>query len=172
MLEFKKCQICRILKPYNAEYFRRRKQNIYGLSHVCKTCTNSNYIKKVPKVAQSKEERAESMKKRSLEYSRTLRGKLKSAVCSYKQFDKKRGYENDITYEDLLLIFGKPCIYCEFPSTGFDRIDNTKGHTLSNCVPACKECNVSRMDNFTHEEMKKIGKIIKEIKLDRLLENN
>ena len=44
------------------------------------------------------------------------------------------------------------------------RIDNTKGHTKENCVPCCIECNIARGNNFTYEEMKRLGKTIKEIK--------
>lgn len=63
----------------------------------------------------------------------------------------------------------KPCTYCgdTQEEIGCDRIDNSKGHTKDNVVPACKTCNVSRMDNFTHEEMLVLGKTIKQIKINR-----
>lgn len=31
--------------------------------------------------------------------------------------------------------------YGEYKYSGVDRIDSNKGYTLSNCVPACKDCN-------------------------------
>jgi len=60
-----------------------------------------------------------------------------------------------------------PCYYCGYPSNGVDRIDNSIGHIMTNCIPCCHTCNVARMDNFSHEEMIILGKTIREIKLKR-----
>lgn len=49
----------------------------------------------------------------------------------------------------------------------FHRIDNSKGHTKDNVVPACYECNCARNSNFTFEEMKALGQTIKQIKEQR-----
>ncbi len=38
---------------------------------------------------------------------------------------------------------------------------------IDNCIPCCKECNVARMNNFTHEEMLIIGQAIKAVKENR-----
>ena len=62
------------------------------------------------------------------------------------------------------------CNYCgETNNIGCDRIDNLKGHTMNNCVPCCQLCNVTRMDNYTVDEMLTIiGPAIKQIKELRL----
>lgn len=39
---------------------------------------------------------------------------------------------------------------------------------MSNVVPCCVECNKARNDNFSFEEMKVIGKTIREVKQSRL----
>jgi len=171
MLEFKKCQICRESKKYNTDNFRRVSKNIYGLSHVCKTCANINYVKK-PRLKKTEEEKAQRILNYSKEYYKTLEGKSKSIANTYRKTDLKKGHENNITFQDVVNILGTSCTYCGFPSTGFDRIDNSKGHILTNCVPSCKECNITRMNHFSLEEMKKIGKVIREVKLDRLLKSN
>ena len=63
--------------------------------------------------------------------------------------------------------------YCgDTEDIGLDRIDNTKGHTKDNVVPCCYICNTTRGSNFTYEEMKIIGKTIKEIKRCRLEKMN
>jgi hypothetical protein len=84
----------------------------------------------------------------------------------YKKLDRNKYYFNltlDWVKENLI----KPCIYCGFKSNGFDRKDNSIGHTIDNCVPCCTECNNGRMDNFTHEEFFIIGKAIRQIKIIR-----
>lgn len=84
----------------------------------------------------------------------------------YRKIDKKRGLVSDITGPWMLEnIFGKPCVYCEriANNMGCDRIDNSFGHTTSNCVPCCPECNTCRMDVFSHDEMKIIGKTIRAV---------
>lgn len=81
--------------------------------------------------------------------------------------DKKKGNITNLNVEFVISKLKENCIYCEFPSTGLDRIDNHKGHTIDNCVSCCRECNLARSNNFTFEEMKIIGQSIKLIKLNR-----
>src|SRR5205814_5921104 len=100
-------------------------------------------------------------------YSKTAMGKALFALKAYQTSDKKKGFATDISKQDVLNARLDLCFYCGFPATGLDRIDNTKGHTKNNCVPACKDCNVARMDNFSFEEIKMIGNTIRMIKLKR-----
>lgn len=69
--------------------------------------------------------------------------KTKARLLSYKNFDLSRGYDNDLTeewYKDNIL--NKPCIYCgTYYRIGVDRLDSSKGHIQSNCVPCCRSCN-------------------------------
>lgn len=85
-------------------------------------------------------------------------------IYSSKNSDRSKNREHSISKEFVRNALSKSCVYCGFPSTGLDRIDNKIGHTEDNCVPCCKECNVARMNNFSHEEMFILGKAIKEIK--------
>lgn len=90
-------------------------------------------------------------------------------LSAYKSIDKRKGLVCDLDrewlYENILC---KPCIYCgSVVNIGCDRIDNSKGHTKDNVVPCCDICNRTRFDNFTHEEFKEIGKVIKQIMLKR-----
>ena len=51
---------------------------------------------------------------------------------------------------------------------GIQRSADTCGElSKSNVVPCCYECNCARNNNFSHEEMKEIGKAIKQIKINR-----
>ena len=88
----------------------------------------------------------------------------------YKSRDLKHGYDPpDFTVNDLLMRLAvSKCVYCGSTNNlGLDRIDNSKGHTKDNTIVACQRCNTTRMDNFTVNEMKQIGKVVREIDRQR-----
>ena len=60
----------------------------------------------------------------------------------------KRDFE--LTRDQAFQFFESPCYYCGLPPygnykgfkfTGIDRIDNSVGYVLSNCLPCCSICN-------------------------------
>lgn len=53
-------------------------------------------------------------------------------------------------------------------SLEIDRKDSNYEYTKNNCVMACYWCNNAKTDEFTHEEFRKVGKVIKKIWADRL----
>lgn len=166
---FRKCVTCKEEKPLDAEHFYRDKNRLGGLMYRCKGCdkkrpdnrdTHQRWLNLNP-TAKAR------VKEAGRKYQQTPMGKASGLLGSYKTFDKKKGYENDLTTKDMLEARNSLCVYCGGPATGFDRIDNKKGHTKENCVTCCKECNVSRMDNFTHEEMNIIGEAIRVVRAVR-----
>ena len=81
-----------------------------------------------------------------------------------------RGYEFDIDIEWFAKACHEPCVYCGavdsnrpsvhgrggnypdwFGYNGVDRVDNNKGYTEINCVPACWTCNRAKW-NMSHED--------------------
>jgi hypothetical protein len=89
-----------------------------------------------------------------------------------KSSSKKRGLSVSLTIKEFRsLIDGAVCTYCGFPlpifGAGLDRIVNSLGYSKDNCIPCCKICNVARNDNFTVDEMRRIGVVIREIQKDR-----
>lgn len=78
----------------------------------------------------------------------------------YLSSDNKKKREFNLSPEWIKENIVKPCVYCGRKATGFDRIDNSVGHTEENCVSCCRECNSVRNNIFTHEEMKEIGKFL------------
>lgn len=98
-----------------------------------------------------------------------VRSKASKMISSYRCSDKKKNIECNLTIDFVVnKIFTSNCTYCGTDKNiGCDRIDNTKGHTIENVIPACYECNVIRKDYFSMEEMKKIGKTIAEIRAQR-----
>jgi hypothetical protein len=62
--------------------------------------------------------------------------------------DRKFGRRNDLTKVTIREMIEKGCAYCEISPDDckmtLDRIDNSKGHLVSNVVPSCPECNLTR----------------------------
>lgn len=92
------------------------------------------------------------------------RAKASKMISSYRHKDMLKGYSTDIDTSFMLNhIFGKPCSYCgTIENVGCDRLDNSKGHTKKNIVPACRDCNTIRNNIFSFEEMVKIGAFIRD----------
>ena len=104
-----------------------------------------------------------------------VRAKASKMISSYKAHDKKNGTEVcDISIEWMVNnILLKPCVYCgDTKRIGCDRIDNTKGHIMSNVVPCCIECNTARNSFFSYDEMRILGRTIAEIKANRVKEQS
>ena len=94
------------------------------------------------------------------------RNKISRMLSAYRHTDKVRGLKFDLTRDYMENnIVSQPCTYCgSTKNVGCDRIDNKKGHTVDNVVPACYTCNTIRNNHFTVDEMKILGKTIKEIR--------
>lgn len=89
--------------------------------------------------------------------------KISKMLSAYRCKDKKRGFEFNITHRWFAEnIITQPCTYCgNTKNVGCDRIDNSKGHTIENVIPACYDCNTLRRNRFNIIEMKKIGEFLK-----------
>ncbi len=84
-----------------------------------------------------------------------------------------RNYENRLTTDEWLYLTQQPCFYCGEPPTptrvggcsdvilynGIDRVDNTVGYTLGNCVSSCYCCNRMKGVLTLNEFVKHINKL-------------
>ncbi len=100
---------------------------------------------------------------------------IRSLFTGYKSNSKRRKKVFDLTEEQFSKLIMSACHYCGIPPSqtfnvkpltskkgkrpvkynGLDRMDNTKGYILGNCVPCCKICNngkgeLSFKDWFEH----------------------
>ena len=80
---------------------------------------------------------------------------LKHYETYYKQYytkAHKRELKFELTLEQFAELIQKPCQYCnhskEGDANGIDRMNNTIGYIVGNCVPCCEMCN--RMKAFYH----------------------
>lgn len=92
-----------------------------------------------------------------------------------KRSSKYRGIDFNLTKSQHRDIITKPCKYCgqkpfirenvrcgiPFPHLGIDRIDNTIGYNIENCVPCCSICNSMKMDHSLEDFYNHIIKIIR-----------
>lgn len=169
---FRFCRICKISKELTSDNFHKSKNRYLGFEYVCKPCEKIR-IKTKPKRKKRILNSEQKIKRKAtqLKYYKTLEISF-HRVMSYKSIDKKKGLSFDLTIEWYKEnIEGKSCYYCgdSESSIGCDRIDNLQGHTKLNVVPCCKLCNVTRMNNFTHDEMIILGRTIKQLKKSRVL---
>jgi len=77
--------------------------------------------------------------------------------------DRKAGRDNDLTREFIAAEISKGCTYCgetEIRMT-LDRINNDRGHTQDNVVPACIRCNYTRK-NMPYEAWLVVAKGMRE----------
>lgn len=153
------CQKCGNEK-YIIDFYYSRATDKY--SAWCKNCHSDYRHKKIKALTQ---EDKEEIKLQGINYRKQNR--FVAIYNNYAKFDYLKNLENNLTKEFIKLELQKPCLYCGYPSTGLDRKDNSKGHTMDNCVPCCWECNTARMNNFSHEEMFILGEAIKTIKNNR-----
>lgn len=95
-----------------------------------------------------------------------------------KSVAKKRNLGFNLNREEFLNIVGKDCFYCgekpnhytiakrpksgdiKFIHNGIDRIDNSKGYSIKNCVPCCVLCNQAKSDMTLEKFLLLIKKII------------
>lgn len=85
---------------------------------------------------------------------------------TYRAHAQKKGREFSLTESQALALFGGNCHYCGatpsqrysrgrtngvFVYNGIDRVDNSEGYVLSNCVSCCKNCNRAKLDRDAEE---------------------
>ena len=89
---------------------------------------------------------------------------ISSSFYLYKYKAKERNYDWNLNIDEFYNIIIKNCHYCNnspsnvtkskdqlFIQSGIDRVDNTLGYDIKNCVPCCKDCNRAKSDKTLNE---------------------
>lgn len=78
----------------------------------------------------------------------------------YKNSAKERGVAFNLTFEQFMSFWQKPCIVgCKIDTIGLDRIDNSKGYEINNVRPMCKKHNLMK-NHFSDQELIEFGKVL------------
>lgn len=138
----KDCQFKGIQQPI--ENFNKDKNFKNKLTRWCKSCFQQYRHDHKKEIKHSKQmyyreekENPEFMQKRA---QRTERAKNTPGVkySAYKQSAKKRSIEFELTKDEFMTFWQKPCIYgCSIDTISLDRINSSKGYTIDNVVPMC-----------------------------------
>jgi len=121
---------------------------------------------------------------------RNIETSYNSLMTSYKYGARKRNYEFSLSMEEFKFLLSQNCFYCGVPPSqlyrilkaktgevragqpflynGIDRIDNTQGYTMENCITCCGNCNYAK-SNFSQVEFLNW---VKRIYLNLNLQNN
>ncbi len=128
----------------------------YNAYHnICKSCKRKNSIEYIRRKGVKPRQPAKE-KDRKYYRLRSRRDRVlypeTYSYLRYKYGAKHRNLEFDLTKEEFLQFYGKPCFYCgdAFDNNGLDRVDNTQGYNKNNIVPCCHRCNWMKSD-FTVE---------------------
>lgn len=81
----------------------------------------------------------------------------------YRNVDRKRDMENDLSKEIIEEMIRHPCCYCGEDGTNMtlDRIDNGLGHCVGNVNTSCLRCNLVRGD-MPYDAWMNIAPVMKE----------
>ena len=120
------------------ETYKTSKGNISKICHSCRETQQKAEAKRPPRI-----------RNYQAEAKRNLDNNWKTFLSKSVE---KREKECNLTKEQYIDLIQKPCIYCNYycedEINGIDRLDNTKGYILENCIPCCKHCN--RMKHILH----------------------
>lgn len=166
------CNVCNTSKGYQT-----KDKDVYQ----CRSCASKrtktqDEIEKIRKGVEKFYNEKHNNKKKEFynknpkvnNYKPTITSRI-SRECKHRDKKYSENTRFDFTSNELEVFIANGCFYCgDTQNIGLDRIDNSKGHCKSNVIASCSTCNMTRGNRFTVEEFIKIGKVVKEIKKERL----
>ena len=141
----KACKRCALVKPLS-EMTRRKKDDKTYYTNLCKKCESlrtQDWQRNNPEKYLVLQEST-----KVLHRNIRLHQRERAILFNSRQQDRRSGLSNDLDKDFILETIQKGCFYCgesEIKMT-LDRIDNTKGHTKDNVLPACSRCNYIRKE--------------------------
>ena len=166
----KNCSDC---KAYMREYSRKNKDRI-SKRKAEKYIANPERVKEqsAKRYKEKKDEILEQQKEyyerrhdyicnRECAKANTREGKYLKIIGNAEE--RKRIVE--MTKDEIMDITDLPCVYCGKETidgvkrNGIDRMDNSVGYVLSNCVPCCEICNYMKQSLDPHTFVERCGQI-------------
>ena len=158
----KKCDYCldktRIVESKRYTDRKKLSENLQTMSHttkrVCTQCGKdfeafkTRYGKESVKCSTCNTSQAKQDAKRKDRLRNYKEEKSRNIEQYYKDYIKgaaKRGYEMNLDFITFSKMVLAECHYCgdktEGETNGIDRVDNSNGYLIDNCVTACWKCN-------------------------------
>ena len=166
----KKCTTCCIEKN-TSEFIGQ-----HGLTKTCKMCRDSN---------KRQDEKRDDEHRLELSRIREQTVHIKYSRCE--RSARERGFVFELTVEQFLDIIKRPCHYCGEISVydeedkndgddmdtlyknGIDRMDNSVGYLMENCVSCCKMCNYMKHILSVTDFLKRVEHIVNYIEYKEVL---
>lgn len=145
-----KCSLCG--ETERSKFSTRIVNGTRYLRTCCKKCENTKRVLRRQREGFSKSPARQKYGRKLSLMRRTNVDVSRFILEDSKNSDKKRGHRNDLDKAFICELIKNGCSYCgeiKLRMT-LDRVDNAKGHTKKNVVPACVRCNYTR-GNMPHE---------------------
>jgi hypothetical protein len=158
----KTCRFCGETKPLDLMDTYRKAGKLYYRSR-CLSCISQQRREKRQRSLKLAREQERRRAKRKADQRAAGQYTEKFILWDARKSDRKAGRENNLTREGIKVLIDQGCCYCgetEIRMT-LDRIDNDKGHTQDNVVPACIRCNYTRK-NMPYEAWLVVAKGMRE----------
>ncbi len=157
------------------EYYTRNREEIRKERRKNYTENKDEYHKKFKKYRDAHPEIIKAAAKRyGVRNNHRPEVRYKNAKLSA----KRRSISFDLTCEQYVKLIGPECFYCNgffgrvTTGVGLDRMDNSKGYTIDNCVSCCKSCNGIKNSILTVEETKAAVKAIIRVRKKHMKTNH
>jgi len=140
------CSVCKEDKPTGEFYTRKSPSGVRVPKNPCKACERDrrSWSNLSPETRAKKILNHTAWRKRA---RRKPEYRGRSIYIEARKFDRGKGFDNDLTRHIVEGLIAQGCAYCgdtELIQMSLDRIDNDRGHTEDNVVPACLRCNYTR----------------------------
>ena len=137
-----------------------------------KDCRRKHWRKLNPEMDKAQQERVREKRKSDPErYAiHKLKGRVSNKTPDRRYLHCKRGavvrkIQFFLTKEQFMTLWQKDCHYCgeKIDEIGIDRIDNSKGYSIENCVPCCIDCNKMKMTKTVEQFLRKCEIIVSRV---------
>lgn len=141
------CKKCGTAKPEEKFPLNRTNGREYRKT-TCNQCDNKARLLRKRSIPYKSEHRKQKQSEAARERRVQPESRPAIIVKDSRSSDKKRGLLNDLDKDWVREQISFGCSYCEETELlmTMDRVDNSRGHTKNNVVPACIRCNYMRKD--------------------------
>lgn len=152
-----KCQNCRARNSLTYDADKRRQYFTTWYSNAYPKNKEKFRASKLKYMSNMSDEAMEIHRRKELSHRMEYRGRIHVLLRMYKHGATRRHLVFDLTDEEAGSMFQSACFYCGTkgdPLNGIDRMNNSSGYCIENCVGCCGVCNKTKqcLDTVTFIE--------------------